>query len=152
MPKNISGLDMKNISDFTIESEWSDISVVIPLRYIMSLELEAVVNAEYKFAFDHIAEDLKLDDMSNSKHLIRSMKMYIDEDIVGIDIIHAICQCVADGDVYIYCIINNVQYEFALRHIQISRLPNGELKRKYGITYIEAVVNHMSVLGGNKHD
>lgn len=149
MLENVSGLNMNNISDFTIESEWSDISVVIPIRYIMSLEFEAVAKAEYKFTYDHAAEDLKLDDMSNDKHQIRSMRMYIDEDIAGIDIIQAVCQCVANGDVYIYCTINNTQYEFALRHIQISRLPNGELKRKYGITYMEAVVNDMRILGGS---
>lgn len=146
MLKNISGLNMENISDFTIESAWSDAYVAIPLRYIMSLEFEAVVEAEYKFIFDHTAEDLNLDNMSNNNHQIHSMKMYIDEDIAGIDIVQAVCQCVANGDVYIYCTINNIQYEFALRYIQISRLPNGELKRKYGIIYIEAVVNHMNIL------
>lgn len=149
MLENVSGLNIKNISDFTIESEQSDISVVIPLRYIMSLEFEAVAKAEYKFTFDHVAEDLKLDNMSNSKHQIRSMKMYIDEDIAGIDIIQAISQCVTNGNMYIYCIINNIQYEFALRRSQISRLPNGELNREYDITYIEAVVNDMRILVGD---
>lgn len=149
MFKNISGLNIENISDFTIESEYSDISVVIPLRCVTSLELEAVVKAEYKFTYDHAVEDLRLDDISNDKHQIYSMKMYIDEDIAGINIIQAINQCVTNGNVYIYCIINNIQYEFALRCTQMSRLPNGELNREYDITYIEAVVNDMRILGGD---